>query len=109
MPAAPDHSRSWRDLFEGRGSRDFALNEWEVNETRSGVGMDHTTIRSGRWRMSIDLRTDTGELHDMQEDPGEMDDLFDDKARAAIRAGLMAMIRSRPDDTIPVSQRVGWH
>ncbi|MGB3555967.1 MAG: sulfatase-like hydrolase/transferase [Jannaschia sp.] len=108
IEAEPDHGTSWRDVMAG-GTRDFALGEWEVDAERSGVGMDLMTVRTGRYRMSWDARTDTGELYDLQEDPFEMDDLFGDPSRAAIRMELLDMIRSRPDDRIPVSPRVGWH
>lgn len=103
------HGRSWRGLWEGKESRDFALCEYEVDAKRSAVDMDLMTIRTARYRMSVDLKTDTGELYDMQEDPDEMVNLFDDKGRRTVRTELMDMIRSRPDDIIPVSPRVGWH
>ncbi|WP_373634804.1 sulfatase [Yoonia sp. SS1-5] len=108
--AAPaTHGQSWRGLWQGTGSRDFALSEYEVDALRSAVDMDLMTVRSGRYRMSIDLRTDTGELYDMQEDPGEMHNLFDDQGRAAVKSELRDMIRQRPDDIIPTAPRVGWH
>jgi len=104
-----NHGRSWRGLWEQAESRDFALSEYEVDSTRSAVDMDLMTVRSRRFRMSVDLRTDTGELYDMQEDPDEMTNLFDDPARQFVRAEHMEMIRSRPDDIIAASPRVGWH
>jgi len=109
LEAAPDSGQSLRGVLDGTESRDFALNEWEVDKTRSGVAMDLRTVRSGRYRMSVDLSTDTGELYDMQEDPGEMANLFDDPARASVRSEHMDMIRARPDDMIPCAPRVGWH
>ncbi|MDV7141803.1 sulfatase-like hydrolase/transferase [Tropicimonas sp. TH_r6] len=109
IDTAPNHGRTLRHLWDGSETRDFALSEYEVDAIRSAVDMDLTTVRSRRFRMSVDLKTDTGELYDMQEDPGEMDNLFDDPSRAAIRRELYDMIRSRPDDMIPVSPRIGWH
>ncbi len=109
LEAAPDNGTSLNDVMSGTGTRDFALNEYEVDATRSGVDLDLRTVRSSRYRMSVDLNTDTGELYDMQEDPGEMDNLFDDTARSGIRAELMDMIRARADDMIPAAPRVGWH
>ena len=67
------------------------------------------TVRSDRYRMSMDLKTDTGELYDLHDDPDEMVNRFDDPAFEAIRREHHDMIRSRPDDMIPVSPRVGWH
>ncbi len=109
LDASADNGTSLVGLMQGTATRDFALNEWEVDETRSGIGMDLTTVRSQRYRLSVDLRTDTGELYDMQEDPYEMNNLFDDTGHASTRAELMEMIHSRPDDQVPVAPRVGWH
>lgn len=106
---APDHGASWRGLMAEDASRDFALGEYEVDAIRSAVDLDLKTVRSNRYRMSVDLNTDTGELYDMQEDPDELDNLFDDPARAAVRREHMDMIRSRPQDEIPAAPRVGWH
>ncbi|SCZ70906.1 Arylsulfatase A [Epibacterium ulvae] len=107
--SAPDtHGQSWRNLWTG-GSRDFALSEYEVDAKRSAVDMDLQTVRSTRYRMSIDMYTETGELYDMQEDPEEMINLFDDPSRATVKTELLDMIRSRPQDQIPVAPRVGWH
>lgn len=109
LETAQNHGKSWRALWDQTESRDFALSEYEVDALRSAVDMDLMTVRSTRYRMSIDMKTDTGELYDMQEDPDEMENLFDDSGSAAIRRNHMDMIRSRPDDIIPVSPRIGWH
>ncbi len=109
LEVSPDSGSSLLPAMTGAETRDFALNEWEVDKARSGVSMDLTTVRSDRYRMSVDLKTDTGELYDMQEDPDEMVNLFDDGARSKVRADLLDMIKSRPDDMVPVAPRVGWH
>ena len=109
IAAAPDNGTSWRGVMEDHEVRDFALCEWEVDAVRSGIDLDLRTVRSARYRMSVDLRTETGELYDMQEDPNEMDNLFDDPGRAAVRRELMDMIGSRPADQVPAAPRVGWH
>jgi len=85
------------------------LSEYEVDSLRSAVDMDLLTVRSDRYRMSIDTKTDTGELYDMQEDPSELENLFDDPAYVAVRLEHTDMIRSRPDDIIPSTPRIGWH
>ncbi|MEM5503110.1 sulfatase-like hydrolase/transferase [Ahrensia kielensis] len=103
------HGKSWRHLWEGTQTRDFALSEYEVDAQRSAVDMDLMTVRSARYRMSVDLKTDTGELYDMYDDPDEMINLFDDPTKMAVRHEHMDMIRSRPDDIIPAAVRVGWH
>ncbi|WP_371398780.1 sulfatase [Marinovum algicola] len=108
--AAPEgHGRSWRGLWTGQESRDFALSEYEVDSQRSAVDMDLMTVRSARCRMSMDLRTGTCELYDLHDDPDEMVNRFDDPAYAAVRREHTDMIRSRPDDRIPAAPRVGWH
>ncbi len=109
MDVSPDNGTSLQGLLSGDDSRDFALSEWEVDETRSGIAMDLRTVRSRRYRLSVDLLTDTGELYDMQEDPCEMHNLFNDTGHTGTRADLMAMIHSRPDDQVPAAPRVGWH
>lgn len=109
LEAGTNHGQSWSPLWSGTGTRDFALSEYEVDAQRSAVDMDLLTVRSRTHRMSIDLRTQTGEIYDMEEDPFEMHNLFDDPSRRAIRQELTDMIRSRPEDIIPAAPRVGWH
>ena len=109
IDAAPTHGVSWRGLWNGTQTRDFTLSEYEVDAIRSAVDMDLTTVRSARYRMSVDLKTDTGELYDMQEDTEEMVNLFDEPSRASVRKEHMDMIRSRADDIIPAAPRIGWH
>ncbi|WP_411958484.1 sulfatase family protein [Paracoccus homiensis] len=109
ITVAPSHGRSWRGLWEGRETREFALSEYEVDACRSAVDMDLMTVRSRRYRMSVDMRTMTGEMYDLQDDPDEMTNLFDDPTHRDLREDHLRMIRTRPDDMIPVSPRVGWH
>lgn len=109
LDAEADNGTSWLGLIDGSASREFALAEFEVDATRSAVDLDLRTVRSDRYRMSVDLNTDTGELYDMQDDPDEMVNLFDDPGAAAIRRLHMDMIHSRPADQIPRCPRVGWH
>ncbi len=109
LSVTPDSGNSLRKVMNGDESREFALNEWEVDKRRSGIDMDLTTVRSDRYRMSVDLRSGAGELYDMQEDPHEMINLFDDAGYAKTRSEHMDMIGRRPDDKIPVAPRVGWH
>ncbi|WP_204114461.1 sulfatase [Shimia biformata] len=109
IAAEPDNGASWRPLFDGSGSRDFALSEYEVDAIRSAVDLDLRTVKTARYRMSVDLNTETGELYDLQEDPDEMVNLFDDAGQGAVRRELMEMIHARADDMIPAAERVGWH
>ncbi|WP_323772083.1 sulfatase-like hydrolase/transferase [Antarctobacter sp.] len=109
LDAAGGHGRSWRGLWTGAESRDFALSEYGVDSLRSAVDMDLMTVRSAGYRMSMDLRTQTGELYDLQDDPQEKVNRFEDPDFVAIRREHHDMIRSRPDDMIPAAPRVGWH
>jgi len=109
LEVSADSGGSLRGVMDGTASRDFALNEWEVDATRSGIDLDLRTVKTARHRMSIDLNTGAGELYDLHEDPHEMADLFDDVGRTAVRRELTDMVRARPDDMVPVSPRVGWH
>ena len=109
LEAEEDNGTSWMGLINGTETREFALSEFEVDAKRSAVDLDLRTVRSDRYRMSVDLNTDTGELYDMQEDPDEMVNLFDDPGAAKVRRAHMDMIRARADDQIPRAPRVGWH
>lgn len=109
IPASDDNGASLRPVFKGTQTREFALNEWDVDAARSGIEMDLRTVRSHRHRMSLDMKTGTGELYDLQDDPHEMTNLFDDATRRPVRKDLTDMIRSRPNDIIPPAPRVGWH
>ncbi len=109
LDGEPDNGTSWKGLFDRTESREFALSEYEVDSQRSGVDLDLRTVRSQRYRMSVDLRTDTGELYDLENDPGEMVNLFDDPGSQTIRKLHMDMVHSRAEDQIPRSPRVGWH
>ncbi|WP_417271655.1 sulfatase [Celeribacter sp.] len=109
LDAEEDNGTSWMGLINGTESRDFALSEFEVDAKRSAIDLDLRTVRSQRYRMSVDLNTNTGELYDMENDPDEMVNLFDDAGAAAIRREHMDMILARADDEIPRAPRVGWH
>jgi arylsulfatase A-like enzyme len=94
----PLHSRSLRPLIEGDATRDFALDEWELNASRCGVALQLRTVRTKREKLTLELGSGAGELYDLANDPLEMDNRFDDPACAAVRRRLTDMIRSRPDD-----------
>ena len=96
-------------VMRGQGTREFALNEWEVDAERSGIDLDLRTLRTRRHRMSVDLITKAGELYDLQEDPHETVNLFDDPGHTGLRDEMQGMLASRPDTIIPAAPRVGWH
>lgn len=101
------HSRSLRGLIEGGGSRDFALSEWDLRASRSGVDVDLRTVRTKTHKLTVDLNSGAGELYDLGGDPKEMDNLFSEKAPGAAQKELMDMIRSRPQDIAPRKAQVG--
>ncbi len=92
------HGRSLRPLVDGAGSRDFALNEWDLNASRCGVALDLRTVRTKTHKLTLELNSGAGELYDLANDPAEMDNRFGDPAKAAAQKELTDMIRSRPRD-----------
>lgn len=109
LSVSADNGHSLLGAARGEEGRDFALNEWEVDPTRSGVELDLRTVKSRRYRLSVDLGSGAGELYDLDDDPDERTNRFDDPSMTAIRNEHLDMIRSRPDDMIPAALRVGWH
>ena len=53
------------------------------------------------------MLSETGEMYNLRDDPDEMDNLFDDKGYAQLKNQLMDMIKSRPEDEIPMLEQVG--
>ncbi|HEY5637952.1 MAG TPA: sulfatase-like hydrolase/transferase [Burkholderiales bacterium] len=107
MPGAK-HSRSLRALVETDGaSRDFALSEWDLRASRSGVDVDLRTVRAKTAKLTLDRISGAGELYDLANDPHEMDNRFDDPGCATLQRELTDMIRSRPDDIRPRLPQVG--
>ncbi|MEM1298102.1 MAG: sulfatase-like hydrolase/transferase [Pseudomonadota bacterium] len=101
------HGRSLVPLLEGDGTRDFALNEWELLPTRTGVALSLRTVRTRTHKMTFDMTSGAGELYDLVNDPDELVNLFDAPEAASIRAELEAMLATRPDDMLPNQTQVG--
>ena len=99
-------SRSLVPVIAGRESRDVALSEWNVHESRCGVPLELRTARGKGWKCSIELRSGAGELYDLANDPYEMRNVFEDPAHAAMRKRAEDAIRSRPGpvraDRLPI-------
>lgn len=109
LAVAPDDGASLVPVMNGQETRDFALNEWEVDADRSGIALDLRTVRSARHRLSVDLRSGAGELYDLNDDPFETTNLFGDPTARTAQDALMGAIAARPDTMIPAAPRVGWH
>jgi arylsulfatase A-like enzyme len=102
------HSRSLRPMIETDvASRDFALSEWDLRPSRSGVELQLRTVRTPRHKLTVDLLSGAGEMYDLQEDPDEMDNRFGDPAVAAVQKELTDMIASRPDDAVAPLPQIG--
>ena len=107
---APTHdSRSLRPLLEGEARRDFAYNEWDLRAGRVGVALDLRTVRTQRYRLTLETNSKAGELYDLEDDPNEMQNRFDDAGFAAVKAELLDMIASQnaPGRARPVLPIVG--
>ncbi len=102
-------SQSLRPLLEGNATRDYAYNEWDLRAGRVGVALDLRTVRTQRYRLTLEAGSGAGELYDLQEDPHEMVNRFDDDAHAAVRRELLDMIASEnpADRKKPVLPVVG--
>jgi arylsulfatase A-like enzyme len=99
VPAAgPLHSRSLRPLVEGRGSRDFAYNEWRLHPSRTGIALDLRCVRTREAKLTLELGSGAGELYRLDRDPDEMDNLFGNPDHARLQRELTDMAMSRPHD-----------
>jgi arylsulfatase A-like enzyme len=109
LDAAKHDSRSLRSLIEGKASRDYAYNEWDLRAGRVGVALDLRTVRTQRYRLTFEAGSAVGELYDLQEDLHEMVNRFDDASHAAVRRELLDMIanENRPQRSRPVLPVVG--
>jgi arylsulfatase A-like enzyme len=93
------HSRSLRPLVESEtATRDFAYHEWDLSASRCGVELKLRTVRTRRFKLTIEESSGAGELYDLVDDPWEMANRFDDPGLAGARRELTGMIASRPPD-----------
>lgn len=93
------HSRSLRPLVESEtATRDFAYHEWDLSASRCGVELKLRTVRTRRFKLTIEESSGAGELYDLVDDPWEMVNRFDDPGLAGARRELTGMIASRPPD-----------
>ena len=106
-PAYPMHSRSLKPLLCNGDieRRDFAYGEWNLNPDHWGLDLQLRVVRTQRYKLTLEVNSGAGELYDLDDDPHEIQNLFDDSSAATVRAELLAMIASRPEDTLSVPLR----
>ena len=106
-PQLDQHGKSLRPVLENGETRVFALNEWELLPTRAGVALSLQTVRTKSAKMTIDALSGAGELYALSEDPDELVNQFDNPDYTELKAELMAMIKSRPEDRREIQKQVG--
>ncbi|MCW5610373.1 MAG: sulfatase-like hydrolase/transferase [Rubrivivax sp.] len=100
-PGTPrTHGRSLAPVWRGEATRDHALNEWALGAARCGVALDLRTVRSARWRLTVERGSGAGELYDLRDDPCETVNRFDDPSCRDLRTSLEAALAARPDDAL---------
>ena len=106
-PQLRQHGHSLRPVLETGEKREFALNEWELLPTRTGVALSLQTVRAKHAKLTIDTLSGAGEMYLLDEDPHELTNQFDNPEYAGLKASLLAMIDSRPDDRRGIQTQVG--
>lgn len=106
-PLLAQHGTSLKGLIESGGSREFALNEWELLPTRTGVALSLRTVRTKTHKLTVDLRSGAGELYDMAEDPEERNNLFGKPDCREMQSALEELLQQRPEDIGPNRVQVG--
>ena len=89
-------------VAQGVTVRDDVLIQYEHQVPTHGSDTPprvHTLI-DRRWRLSVFLGVDWGELYDLERDPGEFENLWDSPAHASIRAAMMErLVRAEVEHT----------
>ena len=102
------HGESLKSLIEqGIGNREFALNEWELLPTRTGVALSLRTVRTKTHKMTVDMLSGAGELYSMKQDPDETMNLFDNPAASETKKLLTSYMEMRPNDIGPKNIQIG--
>ncbi len=103
----PLHGQSLRPLIEGSGTRKFALSEWKLHPSRTGIELDLRIVRTKNAKLTLDLASGEGEMYDLASDPDEMDNVFNRPEYADLRRELTEMIKQRPNDFRELKEPVG--
>ncbi len=93
------HGSSLRGVVDGQAAqRDHAFCEWELSESRCGVALDLATVRTARYKLTVERQSGEGELYDLEKDPNELSNRFKDPGYAHVSDRMLRLIESRPDD-----------
>ncbi len=106
-PGLPQHGQSLCPVLQEQATRAYAMNEWQLLPTRTGVGLSLRTVRTKTHKLTLDLISGAGELYDLAEDPDELCNLFEDPGATTIRQELETYLDARPDDIGADRQQVG--
>ena len=108
-PQLDQHGQSLVGVLNGTDTRNFALNEWELLPTRTGVALSLRTVRTKTHKLTVDLQSGAGEMYDLGADPHERANLWDssDEDHLALKAQMLSYIASRPDDAVGNQVQVG--
>ncbi len=106
-PILNQHGQSLWPLIEGNATRCYAMNEWELLPNRAGVALSLRCVRTKTHKLTLDMRSEMGEMYDLQADPHEMRNVFEDPDYADLRAELIGYLNERPDDISPNRVPVG--
>lgn len=108
QPLLKQHGQSLRPLLENPNiSRKFALNEWELLPTRTGVSLSLQTVRTKTAKMTVDKVSGAGELYDLIADPDEIHNQYDNLEMQPLKNELQSMLDKRPNDYLPHQTQVG--
>jgi arylsulfatase A-like enzyme len=75
--------------------RDSAFCEWRVGDSRCGVELRLSCIRTADAKLTLDEVSGAGEMYDLVNDPNEMNNIFDDPAAAKMRKRLNDIRQAR--------------
>jgi arylsulfatase A-like enzyme len=101
QPLLAQDGVSVASLASGRSdAREVAYNEWDLGPARCGVPLRLRTVRTDRYKLTLELDSGVGELYDLRDDADEMHNRFDDAAIAGVRRELTAAIERRPSERL---------